>query len=40
MPVIAGVFPLTSYRLALRLHNEGPGIIVPDALQEELEAEP
>jgi methionine synthase / methylenetetrahydrofolate reductase(NADPH) len=33
IPVLAGVFPLTSYRLALRLHNEVPGIIVPDSLQ-------
>ena len=30
VPVIAGIFPLTSYRLALRLHNEVPGIIVPE----------
>ena len=30
------VFPLTSYRLALRLHNEVPGIVVPDELQETL----
>ena len=30
------VFPLTSYRLALRLHNEVPGIVVPEALQDEL----
>ncbi len=36
VPVIAGVFPLTSYRLALRLHNEVPGIVVPDSLQEAL----
>ena len=36
IPVILGVFPLTSYRLALRLHNEVPGIVVPDALQEQL----
>ena len=36
IPVIVGIFPLTSYRLALRLHNEVPGIVVPDALQEEL----
>ncbi len=36
VPVLAGVFPLTSYRLALRLHNEVPGIVVPDALQEQL----
>src|SRR5205814_1332622 len=32
IPVLAGIFPLTSYRLALRLHNEVPGIIVPQAL--------
>jgi homocysteine S-methyltransferase len=37
VPVIAGIFPLTSYRLALRLHNEVPGIIVPDPLQQELD---
>jgi methionine synthase / methylenetetrahydrofolate reductase (NADH) len=36
VPVLAGVFPLTSHRLALRLHNEVPGIVVPDALQEAL----
>jgi methionine synthase / methylenetetrahydrofolate reductase(NADPH) len=36
IPVLIEVFPLTSYRLALRLHNELPGILVPDALQEEL----
>jgi homocysteine S-methyltransferase len=38
IPVLIEVFPLTSYRLALRLHNEVPGIRVPDALQAELEA--
>jgi methionine synthase / methylenetetrahydrofolate reductase (NADH) len=36
IPLLLGVFPLTSYRLALRLHNEVPGIVVPDALQEQL----
>jgi homocysteine S-methyltransferase len=36
VPVLAGVFPLTSYRLALRLHNEVPGIVVPEPLQEAL----
>jgi homocysteine S-methyltransferase len=36
IPVLAGVFPLTSYRLALRLHNEVPGIVVPEPLQERL----
>ena len=29
VPVLVGVFPLTSYRVALRLHNEVPGIVVP-----------
>jgi len=37
IPVLVGIFPLTSYRLALRLHNEVPGILVPDKLQEALE---
>jgi homocysteine S-methyltransferase len=36
IPVLAGIFPLTSHRLALRLHNEVPGIIVPQELQEAL----
>src|SRR5262249_34543942 len=38
IPILAGIFPLTSYRLALRLHNEVPGIVVPQALQDALEA--
>src|SRR5712691_4561354 len=37
IPVLVGIFPLTSHRLALRLHNEVPGILVPQALQDELE---
>jgi methionine synthase I (cobalamin-dependent)/5,10-methylenetetrahydrofolate reductase len=36
IPLLVGVFPLTSYRLALRLHNEVPGIEVPEPLQEQL----
>lgn len=36
VPVLVGVFPVTSYRLALRLHNEVPGIVVPEELQETL----
>jgi homocysteine S-methyltransferase len=36
VPVLAGIFPVTSYRLALRLHNEVPGIVVPQALQDAL----
>jgi methionine synthase I (cobalamin-dependent)/5,10-methylenetetrahydrofolate reductase len=37
IPVLVGVFPLTSHRLALRLHNEVPGILVPQPLQDALE---
>jgi homocysteine S-methyltransferase len=37
IPVLVGVFPLTSHRLALRLHNEVPGILVPQSLQDALE---
>jgi homocysteine S-methyltransferase len=36
IPVLVGLFPLTSYRLAQRLHNEVPGIVVPDELQQAL----
>jgi methionine synthase / methylenetetrahydrofolate reductase(NADPH) len=38
IPALVGVFPLTSYRLAVRLHNEVPGIVVPQKLQDALEA--
>jgi homocysteine S-methyltransferase len=37
IPVLVGIFPVTSHRLALRLHNEVPGIVVPERLQNELE---
>src|SRR6266536_2404412 len=36
IPVLIEVFPLTSHRLALRLHNELPGIVVPEELQDAL----
>jgi homocysteine S-methyltransferase len=36
LPLLLGVCPLWSYRLALRFHNELPGIVVPEALQEAL----
>jgi len=38
IPVLVGIFPLTSHRLALRLHNEVPGIVVPQSLQDALES--
>jgi methionine synthase / methylenetetrahydrofolate reductase(NADPH) len=37
IPVLIEIFPLTSYRLALRLHNEVPGIVVPETLQQALQ---
>src|SRR2546421_2511545 len=37
IPLLVRVFPLTSHRLALRLHNEVPGIVVPQPLQDALE---
>jgi methionine synthase I (cobalamin-dependent)/5,10-methylenetetrahydrofolate reductase len=30
IPVLVGIFPVWSHQLALRLHNEVPGIVVPD----------
>jgi len=38
IPMLLGVCPLWSYRLALRFHNELPGIVVPESLQAELQA--
>ena len=38
LPGIVAVWPLPSFRLALRLHNEVPGIFVPDPLLARLEA--
>ncbi len=37
IPILLGICPLWSYRLAQRFHNELPGIVVPDSLQEELQ---
>src|SRR3954447_3188521 len=34
IPALLGIFPLSSYRLALRLNNELAGIVVPESLQE------
>lgn len=38
IPVLAGVWPLTSYKQALRLNNEVPGIFIPEAVLREMEA--
>jgi methionine synthase / methylenetetrahydrofolate reductase(NADPH) len=36
IPFLLGVWPLTSYQLAARLHNEVPGITVPEPVQRQL----
>jgi methionine synthase / methylenetetrahydrofolate reductase (NADH) len=37
IPVLVGVWPLRSHAMALRLHNEVPGITVPDPVLRALE---
>lgn len=37
VPVLVGIWPLSSFRLALRLEQEVPGIHVPEALLRELQ---
>jgi len=37
IPVILGVWPLTSYKQALRLNNEVPGIVIPECALTDLE---
>jgi homocysteine S-methyltransferase len=37
IPVLLGVWPLRSHAMALRLHNEVPGISVPDAVLDGLQ---
>jgi methionine synthase / methylenetetrahydrofolate reductase(NADPH) len=36
IPLIVGLWPLSSHQLALRLHNEVPGIVVPEHVQRAL----
>jgi methionine synthase I (cobalamin-dependent)/5,10-methylenetetrahydrofolate reductase len=38
IPVLAGIWPLTSYKQALRLNNEVPGIVIPEAALREMES--
>ena len=38
VPVLVGVWPLTSYKQALRLNNEVPGIVIPAQTLKELES--
>jgi methionine synthase / methylenetetrahydrofolate reductase(NADPH) len=36
IPVLVGVWPLSSFQLAFRLHNEVPGITIPEEIQKRL----
>ena len=38
IPVLVGLWPLTSYKQALRLNNEVPGIVIPPPVLHEMEA--
>lgn len=38
IPVLLGIWPLNSYKQALRLNNEVPGIVIPDQVLRSLEA--
>jgi homocysteine S-methyltransferase len=36
IPLLLGIWPLTSHQLAVRMHNEVPGIVIPDRVQQAL----
>jgi homocysteine S-methyltransferase len=36
IPLLVGIWPLRSHQLAVRIHNEVPGIVVPEPVQEKL----
>jgi len=38
IPILIGIWPLNSYKQALRLNNEVPGIVIPQPLLKSLEA--
>ena len=38
IPIVAGIWPLISYRNALFMRNEVPGVGVPDAVMERMAA--
>ncbi len=38
VPILLGVWPLTSYKQAVRLNNEVPGIVIPEPVLKQLEA--
>ena len=38
IPVLVGIWPLNSYKQALRLNNEVPGIVIPEPVLASLES--
>jgi homocysteine S-methyltransferase len=38
IPIMVGLWPLSSYKQALRLHNEVPGIVIPEPLLKQLDS--
>jgi homocysteine S-methyltransferase len=38
IPLLVGVWPIRSLELAVRVHNETPGIVVPEPVQERYRA--
>jgi homocysteine S-methyltransferase len=38
IPVLVGIWPLNSYKQALRLNNEVPGIVIPQQVLVSLES--
>lgn len=38
VPILVGIWPLTSYKQALRLNNEVPGIVIPEPVLKEMES--
>jgi homocysteine S-methyltransferase len=38
IPTLLGVWPLTSYKQAVRLNNEVPGIVIPEPVLREMES--
>jgi methionine synthase / methylenetetrahydrofolate reductase(NADPH) len=38
IPVLVGVWPIRTYELLIRMHNEAPGMVVPEHVQERYRA--
>ena len=38
IPILAGIWPLAGYRNALFMQNEVPGVVIPDAAMQRMEA--